>query len=499
MPKEYALEMRQICKRFDGTVALDSVDFVVGKGEIHALIGENGAGKSTLIKILSGIYSADSGTVSIDGNEVQINSPHDAQRLGIATVHQELNLAPDLTVAENVYLGRLPEKRFSLVDWAALREQAHEAFKQLGVADRIDPMATVSSLSIPKRQLVEIAKAFSTGARLIIMDEPTSSLPENEVQNLFEVVRTLNRKGVTFIFVSHRLEELLAITDRMTVLRDGKLVGSCNTADTSYDAIVKMMVGRELTERFPKRELNIGQTVLEVEDLCHEGRFHDISFRVCAGEILGISGLMGSGRTEVAQAVFGIVPAEHGSIRLNGKDLQVRRSEDAIAAGVFLVPEDRKNCGLIHAMSVKSNTTLSILQQLARALGMVDVREEERVATKAVKQFNVKTASIDHYVSSLSGGNQQKVVFAKAISSGPKVLILDEPTRGVDVGAKAEIYKFIQDFAASGGAVVFISSEMPELLGMSDRILVMAGGRIVREFDRSQAVQEEILKCALMK
>ncbi|HOO29693.1 MAG TPA: sugar ABC transporter ATP-binding protein [Bacillota bacterium] len=491
--------MRQICKRFGGTLALDNVDFAVSKGEVHALIGENGAGKSTLIKILSGIYSADSGTIAVDGETVEIHSPQDAQRLGIATVHQELNLAPDLTVAENVYLGRLPTKRGSIIDWSALKNEAELAFEQLGVADQIDPMAPVRSLSISKQQLVEIAKAFSAGARLIIMDEPTSSLPESEVQHLFDVVRTLNRKGVSFIYISHRLEEVLAITDSMTVLRDGRLVGSCKTAETSYDDIVRMMVGRELTERFPKREPSIGETVLEVEGLADAGRFRDISFQVRAGEILGISGLMGSGRTELAQAIFGVVPPEEGSIRLNGKELNVRCAEDGIEVGIYLVPEDRKRHGLVQTMSVRSNTVLSILSRLSGAFGVVDKNKEEQVVTKAVRDFNVKTASIDQNVSSLSGGNQQKVVFAKAVCSGPKVLILDEPTRGVDVGAKAEIYKLVQDFASSGGAVVFISSEMPEILGMCDRILVMSEGRIVGEFAGSEATQEEILKCALAK
>ncbi|NPV53149.1 MAG: sugar ABC transporter ATP-binding protein [Firmicutes bacterium] len=496
MSDGYLLDMRGISKRFQGIVALDNVDFKVRPGEIHALVGENGAGKSTLIKILSGIHRKDSGSITFRDTEVDIQGPRHAQQLGIATVHQELNLIPALSVRENVFLGRLPHHgSLGVVDWDELERNTEKLLGQLGV--ELDPKIPVRELGVAERQLVEIVKALSCGARLVIMDEPTSALSQGEVRQLFDIVKGLKAKGVTFIFVSHRLEELFQIADSITVLRDGRVIGTKKLDEVTYNQIVGMMVGRELTDLFPKVEVEIGEPVLRVEGLSRVGEFENISFEVRSGEILGIAGLMGAGRTELARSIYGIKPPTSGSIYMDGRRLKISRPTDAIKHGIYLLPEDRKNQGLVRKMTVRENTSLSVLSSLSMHGFFINRNKERANVEDAVDRLNVKTPSIEQLVENLSGGNQQKVVFAKGMLTRPRVLILDEPTRGIDVGAKREIHRLMGEFAQAGGAVIMISSELPEVLGMSDRIIVMARGRITGEFLRHEATQEGILRCAL--
>lgn len=495
MANDYLLEVKEVSKRFSGVQALKDVTFGVRRGEVRALIGENGAGKSTLIKILSGIHEADSGTIFFNGTEVNIQTPRKAQELGIATVHQELNLVSALTVSENVFMGRLPFTKSAIVNWQKLHKDTEDVFKKLGI--QISPRAVVGTLGVAQRQFVEIAKALSQGAQLVIMDEPTSSLSAGEIRKLFEVINTLKASGITFIFVSHKLEELYEIADSVTVLRDGEFIQTRDIHDCTIEELVQLMVGREITTMFPKIQVEIGEPVLEVENLSRTGEFHDISFNLSAGEILGISGLVGAGRTELARCLYGITRPDSGHIYLDGEECVIRKPLDAIKAGICLVPEDRKSQGLIMKMSVQHNVSLAILSRLKRLLGFVDSAKEADEVEGAVSQLRIKTPSVKQIVGNLSGGNQQKVVFAKEALANPKVLILDEPTRGVDVGAKAEIHRLIGAFVQEGGAVLMISSELPEILGMSDRILVMSKGKIVQEFASHEATQEKILSCAL--
>ena len=493
MGNDCLLKITGISKRFSGVKALDNVTFEIKRGEVRALIGENGAGKSTLIKILSGIHTADSGTIYFDNAEVALKTPRDAQDLGIATVHQELNLVPSLTVSENVYMGRLPFKS-GIVDYKKLHADTEQVFKKLGV--KIEPTAVVRTLGVAKRQFVEIAKALSQGAKLVIMDEPTSSLSVGEAENLFSVIKTLQASGITFIFVSHKLEELFEIADSVTVLRDGEFVETKDIKDCTIDNLVELMVGREITTLFPKTQVELGKPVLRVENLSRAGEFENISFALNQGEILGVSGLVGAGRTELARCLYGITKPDSGHIYMNGQECIIRKPLDAVNQGICLVPEDRKSQGLVLKMSVQHNVTLAILSRLKKLLGLIDSKKETDTVNEAVSKLQIKTPSIKQLVGNLSGGNQQKVVIAKELLASPEVLILDEPTRGVDVGAKAEI-QFNWCLVQRGGAVLMISSELPEILGMSDRILVMSKGRIAQEFESGDATQEKILSCAL--
>lgn len=494
MGNDCLLEITGISKRFSGVKALDNVTFKMKRGEVRALIGENGAGKSTLIKILSGIHTADSGTIYFDNGEVALKTPRDAQDLGIATVHQELNLVPSLTVSENVFMGRLPYQS-GIVDYKKLHADTEQVFKRLGV--KIEPTAVVRTLGVAKRQFVEIAKALSQGAKLVIMDEPTSSLSVGEAENLFSVIKTLQASGITFIYVSHKLEELFEIADSVTVLRDGQYVETRDIEDCTMDNLVELMVGRELTTLFPKVQVKLGEPVLHVENLSRAGEFENISFTLNQGEILGVSGLVGAGRTELARCLYGITKADSGQIYMHGQECIIRKPLDAVNQGICLVPEDRKSQGLVLKMSVQHNTSLAILSRLKKLLGLIDSKKETDTVNEAVSKLQIKTPGIKQLVGNLSGGNQQKVVLAKEVLANPDVLILDEPTRGVDVGAKAEIHRLIGAFVQNGGAVLMISSELPEILGMSDRILVMSKGRIVQEFKSGEATQEKILSCAL--
>jgi ribose transport system ATP-binding protein len=485
--------MRGIGKAFGPVRVLDAVDFNIGAGEIHALMGENGAGKSTLMKILSGVYQADAGDILIDGKTAQIRDTVDAERAGIAIIHQELNLIPQLSVMENMFLGREPS-RFGVVDSAAMRRQSRHWLDMVG-AQRIDPQMEAGRLSIGQQQLVEIAKALSLDARVLVMDEPTAALTHREIETLFEIMLGLKARGVALVYVSHRMEEIFRICDRISVLRDGKFVGERAISQTGFDEIVRLMVGRELGERFPKRTNAPGDVRFQVAGLADDGNISGISFDVRAGEVLGIAGLMGAGRSEILRTLFGVNRKTAGTVSLDGLPLDVRDASGAIGAGIGFVTEDRKNQGLVLGMSVRENATLVHLDTYAR-FGVVNDAAERAAVEQLIKQLRIRTRDAELDVKSLSGGNQQKVVFAKWLAAPPKVLLLDEPTRGVDVGGKAEIYTIINQLASQGVAIVMVSSELPEVLGMSDRILVMHQGRQNGIFPAAGATQEMIMNAA---
>jgi rhamnose transport system ATP-binding protein len=484
------LAVEGLSKSFPGVRALHDVRFDVHAGEVHALLGENGAGKSTLIKIVSGVYRPDTGVVRIDGHEVRFGGPQAAQAAGIATVFQELLLFPDLTVAENIFLGHAPRTAWGAIDWRAMTTRAAEILASLDIHE-LDVTAPVSSLSVANRQRVEIAKALSLNARVLIMDEPTAALPEADVLRLFAIVRNLRARGVGVVYISHRMAEIFLLADRVTVLRDGEFVATKRVADTSEPELITMMVGRVIDHLFPKLATKVGEPVLEVRDLVSPPVVRGVSLTVRAGEIVGLAGLIGSGRSEVAQSVFGITPAVSGEIRVDGRPVRIGSAAQAKLRGIAYVPEDRGTQGIIRAMTLRHNVSLAVLRRIARR-GFIDRAEEEVLANDAIARFGIRARGPDQIVGKLSGGNQQKVVLGKWLATRPRLLIMDEPTRGIDVGAKAEIHRLMSELAAQGLAVLMISSELPEVLGMSDRILVMREGRIVAEFARGQADQETI-------
>jgi rhamnose transport system ATP-binding protein len=479
------LQVRDIEKEYPGVRALSGVSFDVRAGEVHALLGENGAGKSTLIKIMSGVVQPDKGAILVDGVETRLSGPDDARRAGVATIYQELLLFPELSVAENIFLGHAPKGRFGRIDLGEMRERARALVASLEIDD-LDPDMMVGRLSVGNRQRVEILRALSHDARVLIMDEPTAALTEADVRRLFDIVRRLRARGVGIVYISHRMDEIFEISDRVTVLRDGAYIGTRATRDTNSPELVEMMVGRRIEALFPKVEVPIGETALEARDLVAKPMTRGVSLSVRAGEIVGLAGLVGSGRSELAQTLFGVTPAESGEIRLSGKPVAIRSPAQARALGLAYVPEDRGSQGLVRPMSVKHNLSLAALIGLTR-FGFIDRAAEQRLAEDAVKRFDVKTSSLDEAAGRLSGGNQQKVVLGKWLANRPKVLILDEPTRGIDVGAKAEIHRLMGELAKQGVAILMISSELPEVLGMSDRVLVMREGRIAAEFPRAQA------------
>ena len=491
-----ALRMRGVGKTFPGVKALDGVDFELRAGEVMALVGENGAGKSTLLKILAGVHRQDEGEISVAGEAVEISSPQDSQGLNIAMIHQELNLAEHLSVAENVFVGREPRTRFGLVDFRTMNRETRKVFEESLHTTDIDPRTEVRRLSIAKKQLVEIARALSLEADVIVMDEPTSSLSESEVRVLLELVCQLRDNGLAVIYVSHRLEEVFEVGDRVTVLRDGQLVGVKNTEETTPDEIVKMMVGRELEDLYGEaEETQTSKTGLDVRDLTLPGASQGMSLQVRAGEIVGLSGLMGAGRTELARAIFGADPVDGGTVLVEGEPVASGSPEKSIKAGIGYVPEDRKLQGLFLGMSVRENVTAASSQHVGRG-GFIRFRDDRRLAEEAREQLKIRAASVEQSVRDLSGGNQQKVVLAKWMAVGPKVLILDEPTRGVDVGGKAEIYALIRQMARQGMALIVISSELPEVLGISDRVLVMRQGSLVGELSGSEANEEKVMSLA---
>lgn len=485
--------MKGISKSFGPVKVLEAVDFSVVGGEIHALMGENGAGKSTLMKILSGVYVPDAGAIVIDGKPAAIRSTNDAESLGIAIIHQELNLIPQLSVMENLFLGREPQ-RFGMIDSGRMRSDAAAWLSRVG-AQHIDKDREAGSLSIGQQQLVEIARALSLKAQVLIMDEPTAALTDHEIETLFEIMRGLKAQGIAIVYVSHRMEEMFEVCDKVSVLRDGHFVGERMIRDTNFEEIVKLMIGRELHERFPTREGALGNVRLEVNDLADENKISQIHFEVRAGEVLGIAGLMGSGRSEILRTLFGLKRKTSGEIKLDGAALTIHGPSDAIAAGIGFVTEDRKTQGLVLGMSVRENATLVHLEEYAHA-GIVDARAEARAADQLISELHIHARDSEIEVKSLSGGNQQKVVFAKWLAKPPKVLLLDEPTRGVDVGGKNEIYQIMNHLAASGTAIVMVSSELPEVLAMSDRILVMNEGRQAAVLSAKTTNQEQIMQAA---
>ncbi|WP_130799635.1 sugar ABC transporter ATP-binding protein [Streptomyces otsuchiensis] len=486
------LRVEGVRKTFPGVVALDSVDFDLRRGEVHVLLGENGAGKSTLIKLLSGAHRPDRGRVLADGREVRIDSAQDAEGLGIATIHQEFNLVPDLTVAENIYLGRQP-RRFGLIDRRRMERDAAELLTRVGLD--VSPRARVRELGIARLQMVEIAKALSLEARVLIMDEPTAVLTAGEVETLFALVRQLRSEGVGIVFITHHLEEIAALGDRVTVLRDGRSVGRVS-ASTPENELVRLMVGRSIDQQYPRERPEAGEPLLAVRGLSRAGAFSDISFEVRAGEVVGLAGLVGAGRTEVARAVFGADPYDTGTVEVLGDRLPGHDVVAAMRAGIGLVPEDRKGQGLLLDASVQENLGLVTLRSATRA-GLVDLAAQRTAAERISGQLGVRMAGLHQHVRTLSGGNQQKVVIGKWLLADTRVLILDEPTRGVDVGAKVEIYQLVNELTAAGHAVLMISSDLPEVLGMSDRVLVMAQGRLAGELPAEQATQDAVMALAV--
>jgi ribose transport system ATP-binding protein len=485
--------MQHITKCYPGVLALDDVHFELEPGEVHVLIGENGAGKSTLMKILSGAERKDAGDIFIEGNKVEITSPRDAKQLGIMMIYQELNLVPQLSVAENILLGKEPMNRGPFVDWKTLYSQARALLDRLG--SDLTEKAKVSGLSIAQQQVVEIAKALSSEAKIMVMDEPSAALTTKEVADLFKLIRWLKAQGISVIYISHRLEELFEIGDNVTVLRDGKWIDTKKVSEVDKTELIRKMVGRELTQEFPKRQFNRGREVLRVEHINRNDALHDISFSLYQGELLGIAGLVGAGRTELARVIFGADRKDSGDMYLDGKRLEITSPFDAIQNGIALLTEDRNRQGLILDMSVRENITLSNLSALTK--GHFISREKERnVVNKFVRDLRIKTPSIKQIVRNLSGGTRQKVVLARWMFTESKIIIFDEPTRGIDVGAKLEIYHLINNLIERGIAVVMISSELPEIMGMCDRIAVMCRGRIAGIVDRTETTQEEIMLLA---
>ncbi|WP_202080655.1 sugar ABC transporter ATP-binding protein [Caldalkalibacillus salinus] len=487
--------MEGIHKTFSGVEVLKGVQFNLVSGECHALMGENGAGKSTLMKILSGIYRKDKGQINVKGETVHFSGPLDAISQGIAVIHQELNIIAELTVVENLFLGReLTYGKSGVLRW---REMVNEATKYLERLElKIDPTMTAGALSVGQQQMLEIAKALSMNADVLIMDEPTASLTGKETETLFHIIRQLKRAGVGIVYISHRLEDIFAICDRITVLRDGAYIGTEATQKIDFNHVVRMMVGRDIGEQFPVRKTNLGDVCLEVEDLTRDHHLHHVSFSIREGEILGIAGLMGAGRTSLVRAIFGAEPIERGTIKLNQQLMHIRSPLDAITHGIAFVTEDRKHEGLFLDMSVKENLSMNHLDQVTHVPRWISSNKEESFVEHKIKQLNIKTSHLDQLVRKLSGGNQQKVVIGRWLGVQPKVLILDEPTRGVDVGAKKEIYQIMNALTEQNVAVIMVSSELPEILGMSDRVLVMHEGRVTADLPIREADQERIMHAA---
>jgi rhamnose transport system ATP-binding protein len=491
---EPILRLTNITKSFAGVQVLHGVSFELRRGEIHAILGENGAGKSTLIKVMTGVHQPDSGDIQLNGQPVQFNSPRDSREAGIVAIYQEPSLFPDLDVAENVFVGWQPTRAGGQIDWREMYRQADRLLTSLGVS--IDLKKKARYLSIAQQQMVEIARAFSLNARILIMDEPTSSLTLNEVADLFRLVRRLSEGGAAIIFISHRLEELFELADRVTVLRDGAYVDTRRVNDVQRHELINMMVGRTIHELFPKQDVRIGDALLSVERLTRAGAFHDVSFDLHRGEILGVAGLVGAGRTNLARALFGVEPATSGRISIDGREVKIASPRQAIELGLAYVPEDRQLHGLILDMSIMSNVSLPTLKDHA-LYGWIQQQSERKAAHQSATQMEVRAGHIWQLARELSGGNQQKVVLAKWLASRPRILILDEPTRGIDVGTKAAVHALMSELAAEGMAILMISSELHEVLGMSDRILVMRDGTLAGTFTRAEATQEMILTAAI--
>lgn len=489
---EVVVEMRGIFKHFPGVQALRNVDFVVKRGTVHALVGENGAGKSTLMKILSGLYRPDSGQIYFEGREVQLNSARDALNAGISTIYQELLLCPNLRVAENIFLGREPTRGLFL-QRNELFERCRTELNTIGFGD-LDPQARISDLTVAQRQMVEIAKAIVLDNPLIIMDEPTSSLTPGEIKRLFDTIKRLKASGKSIIFISHKIEEIFEIADYVTVLRDGELVGLEPIEKLTYNQVVRMMVNRELAASLSQRyEGGEGEVLLEVENLSRHGYFENISFTLRRNEVIGFAGLVGAGRTELMRAIFGIDQIDAGQIRVEGRPVKIKSPQDAIRLGLGMATEDRKDDGLFNDLSVRENMTMAHLNAFTRLLGFVRRDQEHKIAGQYVGSMDIRTPSLATRILSLSGGNQQKVILSRWLMTSPRVLILDEPTRGIDVGAKAEIHRLIRQLALEGHGIIVVSSELPELLAVSDHIVVMREGHMTAQLETAKTSQEEIM------
>ena len=491
---DYLLEVSGVRKAFPGVVALDNVSFKLKRGQVHALMGENGAGKSTLMKIIAGIYTPDSGSFRLKGQEIRLTSPLDALKYGIAMIHQELNLMQYMTVAENIWIRREPRNALGFIQHGEMRRRTQELFDRLEIP--LDPESEVRDLSVANRQMVEIAKAVSYDSDVLIMDEPTSAITEREVAHLFKIIKSLKAQGKGIVYITHKMNELFEIADCVSVFRDGKFVAEKPASEVTRDDVIKMMVGREITQMFPKQEVPIGDVILSVKNLTLNGRFKDVSFDLRKGEILGFAGLVGSGRSNVAEAIFGVTPASSGEIRVNGEILDIRHPAAALDAGMGFLTEDRKDTGCFLLLSVLANMEVALLQRGHATAGFVHEAAVLKLCLEQKDKLRVRTPDLDEPIINLSGGNQQKVLIARWLMIKPRILILDEPTRGIDVGAKAEIHRLISELAGQGVAVIMISSEMPEVLGMSDRILVMHEGRQTGIVDRKDATQVKIMELA---
>lgn len=487
------IEMRGIDKSFGSNQVLKQAGFTLESGEVHALMGENGAGKSTLMKILTGVYTKDAGTVLVDGKEVNYKNPQEAEKAGIVFIYQELNVMFDLTVEENLFMGKEIHGKFGICDKKAMQKKAQEVLNILGV--NISPKTVMAELSVGQQQMVEICKALMADAKVIIMDEPTAALTQSETVALFKVIESLRKKGVSMVYISHRMEEIFELCDRITVLRDGSYIGVKNIPETNMNEIVKMMIGREIGERYPSRNVKIGKEVLKVKELTRKGTFHDVNFSVRAGEVLGVSGLMGAGRTEIMQAIFGNLSYESGTIEIDGKEVKISNPRQAMEHGIGFITEDRKTEGLMLDKSIRENISLCNLRRISKS-SVISREAEKNMVAEAIKDLHIKCFGSYHECNNLSGGNQQKVVLAKWILTNPKILILDEPTRGVDIGAKKEIYSIINKLAAQGVAIIMVSSELPEVLGMSDNIMVVREGEVRGIISYEEANQERVMTLA---
>jgi len=487
------LELKDIAKYFPGIKALDNVDFTIRTGEVHALIGENGAGKSTLVKIMTGVYQPTKGKILIEGKEVQFRTSHDAQAAGVVAIHQEASMFSELTVTENIFMGHHIRRKGGTLDWKAMREHTRDLLERMEL--NINPDTLIKNLGTAQRHMVEIAKALSVDAQLVIMDEPTSALSLKEVEELYKIIRQLKDQGKAIVFISHKFNEIFDICDYFTVFRDGQYIGEGEVGQSSIDEIVKMMVGRSLSQMFPKREALIGEAVLDIKNLSLPGYFKDVSFTLHKGEILGFFGLVGAGRSEVMRTIFGIDKKSEGSIILNGKEINITSPRMAMHNGIAYVPEDRQEQGAILEMSLAQNITLPQIDKLSR-FGILDSKSEKNVTEEYGNKMEIKAASWKVNANTLSGGNQQKVVLAKWLATNPRILILDEPTKGIDVATKAAVHEFVSEMAAEGLAVILVSSELPEVLGMADRTVVMHEGRVSRILSREESNSDNVILAA---
>ncbi|BDX04178.1 MAG: sugar ABC transporter ATP-binding protein [Marinomonas sp.] len=492
---EYVLEVVNVRKEFPGVLALDNVELKIRPGTVHALMGENGAGKSTLMKVIAGIYQPDSGEVKLRGETITLENPLKAQESGIAMIHQELLLMNQMTVAENIWIRREPKNTFGLIDHSEMHKMTEDLFDRLNI--HLDPDAEISTLSVANRQMVEIAKAVSFNSDVLIMDEPTSAITETEVAHLFDIIRSLRKQGIGIVYITHKMNELFEIADEFSVFRDGKYIGTHASSDVTRDDIIQMMVGRSVDQMFPKEDVELGDVLLSVKNLTLEGVFQDVSFDVRAGEILGFAGLVGSGRSNVAEAIFGVTPADSGSVWIEGEEVHIKTPNDAIMQGMAFLTEDRKETGCFLSLDIQENIQSAVLHEnFVNGGGFVDQVKLNEESEALCQKLRVKTPNMEEAIENLSGGNQQKVLIARWLLTHPRILILDEPTRGIDVGAKSEIHSLVTQLAHKGVAVIMISSELPEVLGMSDRVLVMHEGHVTGILDRSEADQVSVMNLA---